>query len=54
MSISAVAAPNPLRPPQPIETKPPEVKAADDSRAALPVAPAPLPPGQGMRINQLV
>jgi hypothetical protein len=54
MRISAVAAPNPLRPPQPIEPKPPEAKAADDARAPQPVVPAPLPPGQGMRINQLV
>jgi hypothetical protein len=53
MSISAIAAPAPLRPPEPIEPKPPEVKAADDSRTSQPTVPAALPPGQGTRINQI-
>jgi hypothetical protein len=53
MSISAVAAPTPLRPPEPIAPKPPEVKAADDARASQPPVLAPLPPGQGTRINQI-
>jgi hypothetical protein len=53
MSISAVAAPTPLRPPEPIAPKPPEVKAADDSRASQPTVLAALPPGQGTRINQI-
>jgi len=52
MNVSAVAAPTPLRPPDPIEPKPPEVKAAD-SRESQPVVLAPLPPGQGTRINQI-
>jgi hypothetical protein len=54
MSISAIGAPAPLRPPEPIEPKPPEVKAADDARTPQPTVPAALPPGQGTRINQLV
>jgi hypothetical protein len=53
MSISAVAAPTPLRPPEPIAPKPPEVKAADDARASQPPVQAALPPGQGTRINQI-
>jgi hypothetical protein len=53
MSISAIAAPNPLRPPEPIEPRPPEAKAAKDSRASQPIVPAALPPGQGTRINQI-
>jgi hypothetical protein len=53
MSISAIAAPTPLRPPEPIEPKPPEVKAADDSRASQPTVRAALPPGQGTRVNQI-
>jgi hypothetical protein len=53
MSISAIAAPAPLRPPERIEPRPPEVKATDDSRASQPTVPAALPPGQGTRINQI-
>jgi hypothetical protein len=53
MSISAIAAPAPLRPPEPIEPKPPEVKAAEDSRTPQPTVLAALPPGQGTRINQI-
>jgi hypothetical protein len=53
MSVSAVAAPSPLRPPEPIAPKPPEVKAADDTRASQPPALAPLPPGQGTRVDQI-
>jgi hypothetical protein len=53
MSVSAVAAPSPLRPPERIDPKPPEVKAADDSRASQPTVRAPLPPGQGTRIDQI-
>jgi hypothetical protein len=53
MSISAVAAPTPLRPPEPIEPKPHEVKATEDSRASQPTVRAALPPGQGTRINQI-
>ena len=52
MSISAIAAPAPLRPPEPIEPKPPEVKA-EDTRASEATVLAALPPGQGTRINQL-
>jgi hypothetical protein len=53
MSISAVAAPTPLRPPEPIAPKPPEPTAADDARASQPTVLAPLPPGQGTRIDQI-
>jgi hypothetical protein len=53
MSISAVAAPSPLRPPESIPPKPPEAKAADDARASQPPVVAALPPGQGTRINQI-
>jgi hypothetical protein len=54
MSVSAIAAPAPLRPPERIEPRQPEVKAAEDSRASQPTVLAALPPGQGTRINQLV
>jgi hypothetical protein len=53
MSVYAVTAPSPLRPPERIEPKPPEVKAADDSRPSRPTVLAPLPPGQGTRVNQI-
>jgi hypothetical protein len=53
MSVSAVTAPSPLLPPERIEPKPPEVKAADDSRTSQPTVLAPLPPGQGTRVNQI-
>jgi hypothetical protein len=53
MSVSAVTAPSPLRPPERIEPKPFEVKATDDSRTSQPTVLAPLPPGQGTRVNQI-
>ena len=53
MSISAVAAPAPLIPPERVEPKPPEVKPAGESRTPQPTVLAALPPGQGTRINQL-
>jgi hypothetical protein len=55
MSISSVAAPPPVQMLQPSEPKAPDVKIADDARNAVqPPAPAPLPPGQGTRIDQIV
>jgi len=57
MSISSVTASPPVKAPEAIEAKTPEVKIdndADDARAAQPAVRAPLPPGQGTRIDQLV
>ena len=55
MSISAVSPSVPMKPPEPIEPKPPQVKAdRDDTRTQPPPVVAALPPGQGTRINQLV
>ena len=58
MSISSVAAPAAVQPANNTPpAKPPDAgKAndADDAGAAQPAAPAPLPPGQGTRIDQLV
>jgi hypothetical protein len=54
MSVSAVSPTVPIRPPEPIEPKPLQVKAdRDDTRAQRPPVVAALPPGQGTRINQL-
>ena len=56
MSVSAVAAPSPLRPPERIEPKPPGVQPATEavsSRAAPKPILAALPPGQGTRIDQI-
>ncbi len=52
MSVSSIAAPSPVKAPEASEQKAAEVKTdsnADDSRTVL----APLPPGQGTRIDQL-
>jgi hypothetical protein len=54
-SVSSVPPPVPVKAPEASEPKP-EVKVdsdADDSASAPPAA-APLPPGQGTRINTLV
>jgi hypothetical protein len=53
MSISSVtAAPPPPPPLQPVEAKKPDVQPdQNDSRNAAPPAQAPLPPGQGTRVN---
>lgn len=53
MSISAVTASIPVKPPEVSAPKPPEVKPPEDTRTAEPVVLAPLPPGQGTRVNQL-
>ena len=52
MSISAVSPSVPMKPPEAIEPKPPQLKA-DDDRLRPPPVRAALPPGQGTRINQL-
>jgi hypothetical protein len=57
MSVSAVTASPPVKLPEASEAKAPEVKPeADtaDAGAPQPVVLAPLPPGQGTRIDQLV
>lgn len=59
MSISSIPASMPvkMREPgelKPLEVKPPEAKAeVGASRTAQPTLLAPLPPGQGTRVNQL-
>jgi hypothetical protein len=60
MSISSIPASVPAPPypyPDPSATKAPDVKAdgdANDAATTQPPAQAPLPPGQGTRVNQLV
>jgi hypothetical protein len=58
MSVSSVAAPlvPVVKPPEVTITKAPDVKTDqtnDDSRSVQPTAKAPLPPGQGTRVDQL-
>ena len=52
-SISSVSAPPPLQMPEPTAPKTPDVTPEADSGAPQPVVLAPLPPGQGTRVNQL-
>jgi hypothetical protein len=53
-SISSVSPPPPLKAPDPTPPKAPDVQAsADTGDAGTPPAQAPLPPGQGTRINQI-
>ena len=57
MSVSAVTASPPVKVPEASETKAPDVKpdaGTADASAHPPVVLAPLPPGQGTRIDQLV
>jgi hypothetical protein len=55
MSISSVAASPPVHMLQSSEPKAPDVKTGNDANNAVqPPAPAPLPPGQGTRIDQIV
>jgi hypothetical protein len=56
MNISSISAPTPINPPDTSASKTPDVQPNDDANdagAAQPQAQAPLPPGQGTRINQL-
>ena len=55
-SVSSVPPPTPAKPPQPVEVKAPDVKPDTNTDAAAayqPPAQAPLPPGQGTRIDQI-
>jgi hypothetical protein len=60
MNISSISAPTPVNLPDPSASKPPDVQPDDNSNdtssndvsAAQPPAQAPLPPGQGTRVNQ--
>jgi hypothetical protein len=57
MSVSAISAPVPVKTPEPVQTKAPDAKAdadTNDAGAAPKAVSAPLPPGQGTRIDQLV
>jgi hypothetical protein len=55
MSISSVTAPPPVQPIQTSEPKAADVNGdANDASAPQPTVLAPLPPGQGTRIDQLV
>jgi hypothetical protein len=55
MSVSAVTTSTPVKTPEVSETKAPDVKPdAGDADAPQPTLRAPLPPGQGTRIDQLV
>ena len=57
MSVSSIPASPPVTPPASPPTPPPSAQASTDNTdagAAQPQAPAPLPPGQGTRIDQLV
>ncbi len=62
MAISSVTSSVPVTPPQPVALQTPPVKndgdgdandAANAANAYQPPPPAPLPPGQGTRIDQL-
>jgi hypothetical protein len=57
MSVSAVTTSTPVKTPEVSATKAPDVKpdaGAGDADAPQPTVRAPLPPGQGTRIDQLV
>ena len=56
MSISSISAStpvNPVNPPGTSASKTPDAQTANDTSAAQPPVQAPLPPGQGTRINQI-
>lgn len=56
-SVSIAPAAAPVKAPEAAEAKMPDVKTGSDNSdasAPQPVVLAPLPPGQGTRINQLV
>jgi hypothetical protein len=54
MSVPAVTASPPVKRAEASEPKAPDVKPDADASAPQPVVLAPLPPGQGTRIDQLV
>lgn len=51
-SVSSVPVSPPVKAPEASEPKP-EVKVDDDAKASQPTVLAPLPPGQGTRIDQI-
>jgi hypothetical protein len=56
MNISSISAPTPVNLPDPNVSRTPDAQPDDNSNdvsAAQPPAQAPLPPGQGTRVNQL-
>jgi hypothetical protein len=56
MNISSISAPAPGNLPDTSASQTPAAQPADDSNdasTAQPPAPAPLPPGQGTRVNQI-
>ena len=56
MNVSAVSATVPIKAPEVSAPNPPDVQngaAADGTRTPQPTVLAPLPPGQGTRIDQL-
>ena len=55
MSVSSVIPTLVVKAPELIQWKAPEPKTADDAdtRSAQPTVKAPLPPGQGTRVDQL-
>jgi hypothetical protein len=62
MSISSISASIPVKAPEPVSAQASNAQSSDasndndsnDAGAAPPTVQAPLPPGQGMRIDQLV
>jgi len=59
MSISSISTPTPVAPVAPPVVNPPVVSApqtpdAGDTQATRATVPAPLPPGQGTRVDQIV
>jgi hypothetical protein len=56
MSVSSITAPAPVAVPQPTTAHAPPAQtdaSSNDASTAQPTPPAPLPPGQGTRIDQL-
>jgi hypothetical protein len=56
MSVSSIPASPPVTPPAPSQPQPPNVKNdadANTSSRAQPAVAAPLPPGQGTRVDQI-
>jgi hypothetical protein len=57
MTVSSIPVTAPVTPPDTSAPKPPTAQAdgdANDAGATQPPVQAPLPPGQGTRVNQLV
>jgi hypothetical protein len=57
MSISSISAPAPVAPPAvnpPVVSAPQTPDDSDTAQATRATVPAPLPPGQGTRVDQIV